>query len=190
MALSYKYNSWYPKQTGQQYLFLGLQLGYCSGSFSQTVRKACNALINTAGGIIVFGVEKETGIIKGVSEELNREQQDLYRLAVDRELRNFTPSVQPDSYRINIVGIDELGEKTSRARHVLEIKVSVGRDMFEDSRQEVYVVKHNKVHGPLFPQELKDLVLIKYKEEIILRATALNKDETLNSSISVLDDKN
>ena len=35
----------------------------------------------------------------GVREKIDRVLEDMYRLALDRELRNFTPSVSPDMYR-------------------------------------------------------------------------------------------
>lgn len=51
---------------------------------------------------------------------------------------------------------------------VLEVKISAAPigEMYMNSSEQVYVIRQRKLFGPLRPQEIKDLVIAKYREEI------------------------
>lgn len=55
-------------------------------------------------------------------------------------------------------------EKQRRA--IFEIRMSAGEleQIYENSKQEMYIVKDKKLYGPLHPCEIHQIVLAKFKE--------------------------
>ncbi|XP_032226242.1 uncharacterized protein LOC116609559 [Nematostella vectensis] len=155
----YILNSRYSCKKNINYFFFSYP-GFPSGAFAETVRKHANALINTNGGILVFGVNPNSEFISGI-KRITRAEEDLYRLSLDREIRNFKPSVSPSLYRFSIRFL-------SNSLCLLEIRISAGPvgEMYMTGDEKVYIVKHHHLHGPLYPFEIKELVLAKYKAEI------------------------
>ncbi|XP_031562402.1 schlafen-like protein 1 [Actinia tenebrosa] len=147
----------YKERIGVMYFFFK-NIGYPSGEFANTIREYGNALLNTKGGFLVFGVQ-ENGRINGLN--ISRQNEDLYRLSLDRELRNFTPAVSPNLYRLSVV-------KVGYMSNIMEVRISAGPigEMYQNQYEQVYIVKNRKLVGPLWPQELKALIIQKYKEEL------------------------
>lgn len=157
MRIGDKYNS---KNDGRVYFYFG-KLGFPSGSFKQVLSKYVNALLNTKGGMLVFGVEP-SGKIVG-SNIYGRQQEDLYKLELDTEVRTTRPTVSPSLCRFVVTRLEE-----TQNLCVVEIKISAGPigEIFMNSSEQVYVIRKRLLFGPLIPQEIKDLVIAKYREEI------------------------
>ena len=118
-----------------------------------------NGLLNSHGGVIYFGVTTD-GIITGV--RISRKEEDDFRLAIDQTIGQFLPLVSADLYRLSFI--------TLKAHHhhykIIELKVSVGKvgDIYEDGEAKVFIIDNTLLIGPLWPQELRELILLKYKE--------------------------
>lgn len=82
-----------------------------------------NAFLNTNGGVIYFGVEND-GQVSGI--QLDRKQRDDLRTRIDQIIKEFTPSVDPDLYKIQFIPV--VGAGTSVDQYVIELHVSKGRE--------------------------------------------------------------
>lgn len=136
--------------------------GFPSGSFFQMINQFANALLNTKGGILVFGVDPKTLRIKGFT--MSREQEDNYKLKLDEAIRNMCPTVSPSLCRLEKTTLKECKKATC----IMTIKIApapIG-EMFMNIDEEVFVIRQRKLFGPLIPQEIKDLVIAKYREEV------------------------
>ena len=122
-----------------------------------------NGLLNSQIDVIYFGVTK-TGIAGGIV--ISHKQEDEYRLACDRVISNFEPFVSANHYRLTFLSIEN--NRGQSRLMIIELKVSVGDlgEIYEDGHQKVYLVDETIKIGPLDPQEIKELVLLKYKESI------------------------
>jgi predicted HTH transcriptional regulator len=91
----------------------------------QAIETYCNALINTNGGMLVFGIEKGDTlsidhsthfvVIIGIGNkdipiypflaervvgfELSRSEEDLFKLSFDGAIKNMRPTIHPHQYR-------------------------------------------------------------------------------------------
>lgn len=160
------------KSDGRVYFYFG-KLGFPSRFFKQVLSKYVNALLNTKGGMLVFGVEPSGKII---GSNINcRQQEDLYKLELDTEVRTTRPTVSPSLCRFVVTHLED-----SQNLCIVEIKISAGPigEIFMNSSEEVYVVRKRKLFGPLIPQEIKDLVIAKYREEITSTCHLLSPKQT------------
>ncbi|XP_046858415.1 schlafen-like protein 1 [Xenia sp. Carnegie-2017] len=154
----YRKGEKYKTKPGRTYFFIN-QPGFPEKKFTEAINTYCNALINSDGGIIVFGVD-DSGYVNGF--ELSRKYEDMYKLRFDAAIRQMRPTIHPHQYRLNVMYI----EKQRRA--IFEIRMSAGEleHIYENSKQEMYIVKDKKLYGPLHPCEIHQIVLAKFKEEI------------------------
>ncbi|XP_078355434.1 schlafen-like protein 1 [Oculina patagonica] len=160
------------KDDGRVYFYFP-KLGYPSGNFKQVLCKYVNALLNTKGGMLVFGVE-QNGRITGCNI-VSRAQEDLFKLEMDNEVRAIRPTVSPSLCRFVFTRLDG-----SDNLFLLEIKISAGPigEIFMNSSEQVYVIRKRQLFGPLIPQEIKDLVIAKYREEITSTCNFLSPKST------------
>ncbi|XP_065651821.1 uncharacterized protein LOC100215136 isoform X4 [Hydra vulgaris] len=144
---------------GREVVFLE-SIGYPSGSFKDKVRSYCNAFLNSHGGILYFGCGSDGCIYGG---NITRKTEDDYRLAFDSVVRNFVPFVPVDKYRLSFLFIEN-----EKDLAIIEIKVSIGDvgEIYEDGLCNVYIIDCGSLVGPLYPQELRELILLKYKESV------------------------
>ncbi|XP_066931959.1 microtubule-associated protein RP/EB family member 1-like [Clytia hemisphaerica] len=144
-------------KAGRETIFIET-IGFAKGAFQEEVRLWSNGLLNSHGGVIYFGVNS-SGIIKG--KLISRKEEDDLRLAVDRTFGHFQPFVSSQHYRLSFVPLDG-------GYRYIELKVSIGEmgEIYEDGRQQVYIIDAAKLIGPLHPQELQELILLKYKQSI------------------------
>ncbi|XP_065677769.1 uncharacterized protein LOC100215136 isoform X3 [Hydra vulgaris] len=144
---------------GREVVFLE-SIGYPGGSFKDKVRSYCNAFLNSHGGILYFGCGSDGCIYGG---NITRKMEDDYRLAFDSVVRNFVPFVPVDKYRLSFLFIDN-----EKDLAIIEIKVSIGDvgEIYEDGLCNVYIIDCGSLVGPLYPQELRELILLKYKESV------------------------
>ncbi|XP_058955749.2 schlafen-like protein 1 isoform X1 [Pocillopora verrucosa] len=150
----------YPSNEDGRVYFFFPKMGYPSGNFHEIITKYVNALLNTKGGVLVFGVDPVSCKILGC--HVNRAQEDLFRLEFDKEVRNMRPTVSPSLCRFILTKLE------NSPLCVLEVKISAAPigEMYMNSSEQVYVIRQRKLFGPLRPQEIKDLVIAKYREEI------------------------
>ena len=156
--------------------------GLPSGIFRQIITKHVNGLLNTKGGVLVFGVVPNTGKIVGCNI-ISREQEDLYKLELDQEVRTTRPTVSPSLCRFVITRLEDA------PLCVMEIKIGAGPigEMYMNYSEEVYVIRKRKLFGPLIPQEIKDLVIAKYREEVASSASLLSPAVSRTSASEVED---
>ena len=71
----------------------------------------------------------------------------------------------------------------------MEIKIGAGPigEMYMNYSEEVYVIRKRKLFGPLIPQEIKDLVIAKYREEVASSASLLSPAVSRTSASEVED---
>lgn len=152
-----------PKKDGRETIFI-LETGSPRGEFRETVRKYVNGLLNSHGGVLYFGTDIN-GTATGVP--ISRKGEDEYKLAVDHTIGSFSPFIGSSLYKLSFI---DLVEKNNRYcdYKIIELKVSVGElgEIYEDGFKKVYIVDTGDLIGPLYPQELKELILLKYKESI------------------------
>lgn len=138
--------------------------GMAKGEFKVHVRKLVNGLLNSHGGVIYFGVDN-TSIMTGI--RINRKEEDDFRLAVDHTIGAFMPLVPNDLYRLTFLPLKEKNRVHDESNlKLIELKVSVGKmgEIYDDGTHSVYIIDTSIVIGPLHPQELRELILLKYKE--------------------------
>lgn len=145
---------------GRETVFIK-EIGYPKGQFKEDVRRYANGLLNSHGGVIYFGVNS-CGQVLG--SRISRKDEDDYRLAVDHAFGSFQPFVTASHYRLSFLEVKD----GSRTNTIIELKVSVGEigEIYEDGCLKVYLVDAGSLIGPLYPQELKELILLKYKESL------------------------
>jgi len=160
------------EKTGRETVFFPT----LTSNYQQQIRMYANGLLNSHGGVIYIGVGTQ-GLVTGLS--ISRKDEDRYRLAIDRVFSCFQPFVSSQHYRLNFLEVTDSSSKSNFV--VIEIKVSVGDigEIYEDGQQSVYLVDEKVLIGPLFPQELKELILLKYKE-VIEGAEEVNRYLTPN----------
>jgi len=133
-------------------------------------RKICNAMeyrIQKDDYIDYTALQKKwkytIDIVYGVS--MNRKDEDEYRLMCDRTIGSFMPLVGMGNYSLKFWPVLKKGSSDYK---VVELKVSVGQkgEIYEDGLMKVYLVDTGLLIGPLHPQEIKELVLLKHKENI------------------------
>jgi len=125
------------------------------------VKQFANGLLNSHGGVLYFGVDYK-GTVLG--EKISRKDEDAYRLVVDRTLGKFEPLVSTQHYRIAFLSLED----PYYNYYVIELKISVGElgEIYENGEANVFLVDDGLLLGPLYPQELKELIMLKYKESI------------------------
>ncbi|CAH3156906.1 unnamed protein product [Porites lobata] len=143
--------------------------GFPSGPFKKVVSKYMNGLLNTKGGVLVFGVRPRTGEIIGC--RLSREEEDHLKLEVDQEIRAMRPTVSPNLCRFTVIPL----MKESSA-FIITIKIGAAPigETYMNSLEQMFVVRKRELFGPLIPQEIKELVIAKYREEISSSAGLLS----------------
>ena len=152
-----------PVRNGRETIFLK-ETGHCRSLFKVHVRKLVNGLLNSHGGVIYFGVNLE-GIITGL--HISRKDEDEYRLAVDHTISKFLPLVGANLYRLSFLTLQERNHHNDVSSYkIIELKVSVGNlgDIYEDGDAKVFIMDNLSLIGPLHPQELRELILLKHKE--------------------------
>ena len=139
------------------------ETGNCKSQFKVHVRNLVNGLLNSHGGVVYFGVTNE-GIMTGL--RISRKEEDDFRLAVDHTIGRFLPLVSADLYRLTFITLRGRGHHDDVSHKIIELKVSVGKvgEIYEDGEGKVVIIDKGLVIGPLHPQELRELVLLKYKE--------------------------
>ncbi|KAJ7352827.1 ATP binding [Desmophyllum pertusum] len=149
------------QEDGRVYFYFE-KLGFPSGTFRQVLSKYVNGLLNTKGGMLVFGVEPRSRKIIGCDIK-TRLHEDLFRLEFDNEVRTTRPTVSPSLCRFVVTRLEDFPGLS-----ILEIKIGAGPigEMFMNHAEQVFVVRRRQLFGPLIPQEIKDLVIAKYREEI------------------------
>ncbi|XP_066268782.1 uncharacterized protein [Branchiostoma lanceolatum] len=138
--------------------------------FSDQVGKYMGALLNSYGGIVRWGVTR-TGLakVKVIGTHCDRKMEDEYKVAVDCVAKGFSPRIDPSLYRLDFVEIlRKTTNKPFRDIRVIELRVQAGQELlYMDQEQRVRVVNGSTVYGPLIPQEIKRLVLKKYRKELL-----------------------
>ena len=68
---------------------------------------------------------------------------------------------------------------------IFEIRMSAGEheEIYENSKREMFIVKEKKLCGPLFPCEITQIVLAKYKEVKRLKTFFHTTGETENTAV-------
>ncbi|XP_078665288.1 uncharacterized protein LOC144907791 [Branchiostoma floridae x Branchiostoma belcheri] len=128
------------------------------------------AMLNSYGGIVRWGVSR-TGLakVKVIGTHCDRKLEDEYKVALDCVAKGFSPRIDPSLYRLDFVEI--LRKSTNqpfREIRVIELRVQAGQELlYMDQEQKVRVVNGSQVYGPLIPQEIKRLVLKKYRKELL-----------------------
>jgi len=128
--------------------------------FREDVQKYANGLINANGGVLFFGI-KENGVVDGVY--VSRKHEDEFRLTIDRVIGSFQPFYAPCNYRVIFHPI-----QSSMSSKVIEIKISAGApgQIYEDGREKIFLFSKNEILGPLWPQEIKKLVIQRFQENL------------------------
>ncbi|XP_028405955.1 uncharacterized protein LOC114528500 [Dendronephthya gigantea] len=154
----YRRGDKYKTKPGRTYFFVH-NPGLADGKFTKAVEEYCNALINTNGGILVFGVDHSERV---VGFDLPRSYEDSYKLYFDAAIRQMRPTIHPHQYRLDVIYI------SYSSQAIFEIRMSAGEheEIYENSKREMFIVKEKKLCGPLFPCEITQIVLAKYKEEL------------------------
>lgn len=154
----YRRGEKYKTKPGRTYFFI-CQPGFPDGNFRKAIETYCNALINSNGGILVFGVDPSERV---VGFELSRSQEDLYKLNFDGAIKLMRPMIHPHQYRLDVMYLSH------GPFALFEIRMSAGEpeEIYENSKQEMFIVKEKQLYGPLFPCEITQIVLAKYKEEL------------------------
>ncbi|CAH1247358.1 SLFNL1 [Branchiostoma lanceolatum] len=138
--------------------------------FSDQVGKYMGALLNSYGGIVRWGVTR-TGLakVKVIGTHCDRKMEDEFKVAVDCVAKGFSPRIDPSLYRLDFVEIlRKTTNKPFREIRVIELRVQAGQELlYMDQEQRVRVVNGSTVYGPLIPQEIKRLVLKKYRKELL-----------------------
>lgn len=118
--------------------------------------------------VLVFGVEPKNAKILGL--QVLREGEDLIKRDLDGTLSSMCPTVSPNLCRV------EVSQLQDAPRIVVVIKISPGPigDIFMNQWEQVFVIRRRELFGPLFPQEIKELVIAKYREEISSSASLLS----------------
>ena len=131
--------------------------------FKDSVRKYANGLLNSHGGIIYFGIDPNATII---GMKISRKEEDDFRLSIDHTIGSFQPFISGNLYRLTFIPLQVQNQVSDYK--VIELKVSVGEigEIYEDGLSKVYIIDATSLIGPLFPQELKELIILKYKESI------------------------
>ncbi|XP_044170182.1 uncharacterized protein LOC114967744 [Acropora millepora] len=137
-------------------------------NFRKIINQHINGLLNTNGGVLVFGVEPKNARILGL--QVSREGEDLLKRDLDSTLSSMCPTVSPNLCRV------EVSQLQDAPRIVVVIKISPGPigDLFINACQQVFIIRRRELFGPLFPQEIKELVIAKYREEISSSASLLS----------------
>ncbi|KAI8497607.1 ATP binding [Branchiostoma belcheri] len=138
--------------------------------FCEQVGMYMGAMLNSYGGIVRWGVSR-TGLakVKVIGTHCDRKLEDEYKVALDCVAKGFSPRIDPSLYRLDFVEI--LRKSTNqpfREIRVIELRVQAGQELlYMDQEQKVRVVNGSQVYGPLIPQEIKRLVLKKYRKELL-----------------------
>ena len=79
---------------------------------------------------------------------------------------SFQPFISATHYRVSFIEVTDKPSTTNLK--IIEIKVSVGDlgEIYEDGMFSVYIIDNKNLIGPLLPQELKELIILKYKDSI------------------------
>ena len=147
---------------GRETVFIR-ETGCAKGLFKDTVRKYANGLLNSHGGIIYFGIDPN-GTIVGM--KISRKEEDDFRLSIDHTIGSFQPFISGNLYRLTFIPLQVQNQVSDYK--VIELKVSVGEigEIYEDGLSKVYIIDSSSLIGPLYPQELKELIILKYKESM------------------------
>ncbi|CAH3193982.1 unnamed protein product [Porites evermanni] len=102
---------------------------------------------------------------------LSREEEDHLKLEVDREIRAMRPTVSPNLCRYFMTHLEN-----APLLCIIELKIGAAPigETYMNGSEEVFVVRRRELFGPLIPQEIKELVLAKYREEISSSAGLLS----------------
>ena len=125
-----------------------------------------NAFLNSHGGVLYLGVAPNGSII---GSRISRKDEDEYRLAVDHTIGSFQPFIAASLYRLSFLPMEyDKRDGVTSDHKVIILKVSVGDigEIYENGCSKVFIIDEGNLIGPLYPQELKELILLKYKVNI------------------------
>ena len=154
----YRRGDIYKTKPGRTYFFIAHPGNPEGSKFLQAIETYCNALINTNGGMLVFGVDKE----RVVGFELSRSEEDLFKLSFDGAIKSMRPTIHPHQYRLDVIYLDNF------RRALFEIRIAAGEleEIYENAMRKMFIVKEKQLYGPLVPCEITQVVLAKYKAEL------------------------
>ena len=86
---------------------------------------------------------------------------------VGHTIGSYQPFISANLYKLTVIDLVENNNGYCDYK-LIELKVSVCDlgEIYEDGFKKVYIVDTGDLIGPLYPQELKELILLKYKESI------------------------
>ncbi|XP_019857449.1 PREDICTED: schlafen-like protein 1 [Amphimedon queenslandica] len=126
---------------------------FALNNLEQHIRKYGSTFLNSGGGTLTIGIADD-GTVVGV----NVSSQARIKKVICDEFKAFKPSVGSSYYEVDFVPTDE------RDKFIIEIHVRAGEDdeIYADGEDKMYIRRDGSVQGPLWPRNIKEIVLEKF----------------------------
>lgn len=136
--------------------------GYAINNLDQHIRKYGSAFLNSGGGTLALGVT-DNGTVVGIFAP--PPIQASIKANIKSEFKAFTPSVKEEYFEIDFIPTNK------RNYYVLELHVRAGdeTEIYSDKESKMYIRRDGSVQGPLWPRDIKEIVLEKYQKELSKR---------------------
>lgn len=123
------------------------------------IQKYGSAFLNSGGGSLCIGVHDD-GTVVGV--KLYSSDRERVSRVVRDEFRHFTPPVGADLFEIEFVPCNK------RDYFVIQIHVRAGleSEIYADRQNSMYIRRDGSVQGPLWPREIRQIVISQYMKEL------------------------
>ncbi|XP_065919764.1 schlafen-like protein 1 [Dysidea avara] len=135
---------------------------YSQRNMKEQICRYGSAFLNSGGGVMYFGV-LDNGVIEGIT--LSTHQIDRIAKQIEDIFLQFDPCVSKEFYELSFTPCNIYG------MYVVGLSVRAGKEdeVYSDAFSKMYIKRDGSIHGPLWPRDIKEIVLdkleIKYKNQ-------------------------
>lgn len=126
-------------------------------ALKEQICKYGSAFLNSGGGVIYFGV-LDNGVIEGL--HLSPQQMSRISKQIEDTFLQFDPCVGREFYEVMCTPCNIY------SMYVVSVSIRSGKEceVYSDAFSKMYIKRDGSIHGPLWPRDIKDIVLDKLEK--------------------------